>query len=309
MEHVAWLAILPALLAATWRMATPLIYASIGEVFAERAGVLNIGLEGIMLIGAFTGFVAMLYFDNLLISLAAAILVGVLAGLIFSLFTVSIKTNQIIVGVAFNLLGLGITGFLFRSLLTGTVNGIRPIPIVHIPYLSDFPVVGEMLFQQNLMVYGTLLLLPVATFTLYKTNFGLSIRAVGAHPKAADTAGISVTKIRYAGVISGATLASLGGAFLTIAHTNQFVEGIVSGRGFIALACVVFGRWNPRGAFLASLLFGIFFALQLRLQAMPQLHIPYQVFQILPYLATLVVLLSMRGHSHAPTGLAIPYEK
>jgi len=175
MEHVAWLAILPALLAATWRMATPLIYASIGEVFAERAGVLNIGLEGIMLIGAFTGFVAMLYFDNLLISLAAAILVGVLAGLIFSLFTVSIKTNQIIVGVAFNLLGLGITGFLFRSLLTGTVNGIRPIPIVHIPYLSDFPVVGEMLFQQNLMVYGTLLLLPVATFTLYKTNFGLSI--------------------------------------------------------------------------------------------------------------------------------------
>lgn len=308
MDSIALLAILPALLAATWRMATPLIYASIGEVFAERSGVLNIGLEGIMLIGAFTGFVAVLYTDNLVIGVGAAVIVGILAGLVFALFTVTIKTNQIIVGVAFNLLGLGMTGFLFRSLLTGTVNGVRTVPVVHIPFLSDLPIVGEMLFQQNLMVYGTLLLLPVATFVLYKTAFGLSIRSVGEHPKAADTAGISVAKMRYMGVIIGASLASLAGAYLTIAHTNQFVEGIVTGRGFIALACVVFGRWTPRGAFLASLLFGVFFALQLRLQAMPDLNVPYQLFQVLPYLATLIALLGLRGRTKAPTALAIPYE-
>jgi simple sugar transport system permease protein len=308
MESFAFLAILPALLAATWRMATPLIYASIGEMFTERSGVLNIGLEGIMLIGSFTGFAAMLYLDNLILGVGAAIVVGILAGLIFALFTVTIKTNQIIVGVAFNLLGLGMTGFLFRALMTGTANAVRTVPVVHIPYLSDLPIVGEMFFRQNLMVYATLLLLPIATFILYKTAFGLSLRAVGEHPKAADTAGISVTKMRYMGAIIGASLASVAGAYLTIAHTNQFVEGIASGRGFIALACVVFGRWTPRGAFLASLLFGVFFALQLRLQAMPDLNVPYQLFQVLPYVATLVVLLSLRGHSNAPSALAIPYE-
>ena len=149
MDSMAFLAFIPAILAATWRMATPLIYASIGEVFTENSGVLNIGLEGIMLIGSFAGFVAVLFTDNLLVGVAAAIIAGILAGLVFALFTVTIKTNQIIVGVAFNLLGLGMTGFLFRSLLTGTVNGVRTVPVVDIPYLSDLPIVGEMLFSKT----------------------------------------------------------------------------------------------------------------------------------------------------------------
>ncbi|MCA9949418.1 MAG: ABC transporter permease [Anaerolineales bacterium] len=308
MESLTWIAIIPSILAATWRMATPLIYASVGEVFTERAGVLNIGLEGIMLFGAFTGFAGVLFTDSLLFGLGLTIIFGIVLGLIFSLFTVTVKANQIIVGVAFNLLGLGLTGFLFRTLFVGTQNAVRTVPVLDIPFLSELPIVGEILFKQNLMVYGTLILVPAASFILYKTAFGLSIRSVGEHPKASDTVGISVPKIRYLGVIIGTTLTAVAGAFLTIAHTNQFVEGITTGRGFIALAVVVFGRWSPKGAFWASLLFGLFFALQLRLQAVPDLAVPYQLFQVLPYVATIAALLLMRGRSEAPSALAVPYE-
>lgn len=306
--EVVWVAMIPSILAATWRMATPLIYAAVGEVFTERAGVLNIGLEGAMLLGAFTAFAAVLLTDNVLMGIGATLLVGIVTGLVFALFTVTIKANQIIVGVALNLLGLGLTGFLFRTLFVGTQNAVKTVPVLNIAGLSDLPIVGEVLFKQNLMVYGTLILTPLASFVLYKTAFGLSIRSVGEHPKAADTVGIGVARIRYAAVIIGTTLTAIAGAFLTIAHTNQFVEGITSGRGFIALAVVVFGRWTPKGAFWASLLFGVFFALQLRLQALPDLAIPYQAFQMLPYVATIVVLLGLRGRSHAPSALAVPYE-
>lgn len=308
MESLTFMALLPSLLAATWRMATPLIYASVGEVFTERTGVLNIGLEGIMLIGSFSAFAAVLYTDNLLIGIGVTILVGILAGLLFALFTVTIKANQIVVGVAFNLLGLGMTGFLFRALFVGTENAVRTVPVLNVPSLGNLPFFGEAFFRQNWMVYGTLLLIPVASFLLYKMAFGLSARSVGEHPKAADTVGISVARTRYVGVIIGTTLTAIAGAYLTIAHTNQFVEGIVSGRGFIALAVVVFGRWTPKGAFLASLLFGFFFALGLRLQAVSDLAVPYQVFQVLPYMATILVLLTLRGRTNAPKALAIPYE-
>jgi ABC-type uncharacterized transport system permease subunit len=308
MESLPFFVMLPAILAATWRMATPLIYASIGELFTERTGVLNIGLEGIMLFGAFTAFAAVLFTGNLIIGIAAAILVGILLGLLFALFTVTIKANQIVVGVAFNLLGLGMTGFLFRALFVGTDNAVRTVPVLNIPVLSDLPIIGEIVFRQNLMVLATLILVPVASFLLYKVAFGLSVRSVGEHPKAADTVGIGVARTRYAGVIIGATLTAVAGAYLTIAHTNQFVEGITSGRGFIALAVVVFGRWRPKGVFWASILFGVFFALQLRLQAMPDLIIPYQALQMLPYVATIVALLSVRGKTHAPSALAVPYE-
>ncbi len=308
MESVAFIAILPSILAATWRMATPLIYASVGELFTERTGVLNIGLEGMMLTGAFTAFAAVLFTDNLFIGIGATLVVGILMGLLFALFTVTIKANQIVVGVAFNLIGLGMTGFLYRALFVGTDNAVRTVPVLDVPALSDLPIIGEVVFRQNLMVLGTLLLIPIASFLLYKMAFGLSVRSVGEHPKAADTMGISVARTRYAGVIIGSTLTAVAGAYLTIAHTNQFVEGITSGRGFIALAVVVFGRWSPKGAFWASLLFGIFFALQLRLQAMPELAIPYQALQVLPYVATIVALLSLRGKTHAPSALAVPYE-
>ncbi|HEX9118614.1 MAG TPA: ABC transporter permease, partial [Anaerolineae bacterium] len=250
------LAFISAILASTWRLATPLIYAAVGEVFAEKAGVLNIGLEGIMLFGALTGFVVATFSGNRDLGMVAAIASGILCGLLFAFFVVTIKANQIVVGAALNMIGLGMTGFLYRSLFTSVVQGIKAYPPVNIPFLSGIPVLGEMLFQHTVMEYLTIVLVIAASFVLYHTAFGLAVRSIGEHPRAADTMGISVSRVRYASCIIGGALAGAGGAFLTMAHTNQFVEGIVSGRGFIALAVVVFGRWKPWGAFWASLLFG-----------------------------------------------------
>jgi simple sugar transport system permease protein len=308
MEILFLVSIIQTVLASTWRLATPLIYASIGEVFTERSGVLNIGLEGIMLIGAFAGFAGTFYSGSLLVGLLVALGSGLLSGLLFAIFTVTIKANQIVVGAALNLIGLGLTGFLYRALFAGKSQGIEAFAPLQIPFLSDIPFVGEILFRHNILVYGTIVLVLVASFGLYRTAFGLSTRSVGEHPRAADTVGINVTRMRYVGVLIGTTLTALGGAYLTVAHTNQFVEGLTTGRGFIALAVVVFGRWSPKGAFWASLLFGFFFALQLRLQAMADLAIPYQFLQALPYVMTLLVLISLRGRAAMPKALGVPYQ-
>jgi ABC-type uncharacterized transport system permease subunit len=308
MDIAFLIALVSTVLAATWRLATPLIYAAIGEIFAERAGVLNIGLEGMMLFGAFTGFAVASFTDDRGLGMLAAIAVGVLCGLLFAFFAVTVKANQIVVGAALNMVGLGLTGFLYRTLFTSTVQGIKAYPPINIPVLSQIPVLSEVLFQHSILVYATVLLVPLASFLLYRTAFGLAVRSVGEHPRAADTVGINVAGIRYASCIIGGALASVGGAYLTMAHTNQFVEEIVSGRGFIALAVVVFGRWSPWGAFGASLLFGVFYALQLRLQAMTNLFIPYQFWQALPYIATLLVLVGLRGRSAAPKALGVPYK-
>jgi ABC-type uncharacterized transport system permease subunit len=302
-------AFIATILASTVRLATPLIYAALGEVFTERSGVLNIGLEGIMLFGAFTGFAVASFSGSRDLGLLAGILVGVLIGLLFGFFAITIKANQIVVGAALNMFGMGMTGFLYRSLFTTTVHGISAYPPINIPLLSQIPVLGQVLFQHNILVYASVVLVAVSSFILYRTAFGLSVRSIGEHPKAADTAGINVTLFRYTCCMIGGALAALGGAYLTIAHTNQFVENITSGRGFIALAVVVFGRWKPWGAFWASLLFGVFYALQLQMQAMTNnTAIPYQIWQALPYLATLIVLISLRGRSAAPKVLGVPYE-
>ena len=297
-----------AVLAATWRLATPLIYASIGEVFAERSGVLNIGLESIMLFGAFTAFTTAYFAHSFNIGLLAAVGVGILIGFLFAFFVVTIKANQIVVGAALNMIGMGMTGFLYRITFKSTVLGTEAFPTIAIPYLSQIPVLGEILFKHNILVYATVLLAVLASFVLYHTAFGLAVRSMGEHPKAADTAGISVVAIRYACCMIGGALAALGGAYLTIAYTNQFVEQITSGRGFIALAVVVFGRWNPWGAFWASILFGVFFGLQLSMQAITNSFIPYQIWQALPYVATVVILVVLRGKSASPKMLGVPYE-
>jgi len=310
MDPLTSLLLLQGILAATWRMATPIIYASVGEVITERAGVLNIGLEGVMLIGAFAGYAAAYETGSLLAGLLAAVLSGVLSGLIFAFFTITIKANQIVVGAAFNMIGLGITGFLYRSLFSvGRESlGLETLTAIEIPWLSSLPFVGEVLFKHNGMVYATLLLVPLATFLLDRTAFGLSIRAVGDHPKAADTVGVNVTRTRYLSVIIGTALAAVGGSFLVLAYADQFVEGIVSGRGFIALAVVVFGGWRPWGAFWTALLFGVFYALQLRIQTMEDVAIPYQFLQALPYLATIVAMITFsRLRGRAPKTLGVPY--
>lgn len=307
MDAVLFVALVQTMLAATWRLATPLIYASVGELFAERSGVLNIGLEGIMLFGAFAGYAAGTVTGSPVIGLLAAIVVGLLLGLLFAVFTVTIKANQIVVGTALNMIGLGLTGFLYRTWFDTSTKNAPTFNPVEIPVLSQIPVLGDIFFKHSILVYATLLLVPLAAFVLYRTGFGLAVRATGEHPKAADTVGINVPRIRYTCILIGAALASIGGAFLTLAHTNMFVEGMVAGRGFIALAVVVFGRWKPWGVFWASLLFGVFYGLQLQLQAMTNSIIPYQFWQALPYLATLIALVALRGRAGAPRALGVPY--
>ena len=308
MDDIVSLGFLATTLGATWRLATPLIFASIGEVFSERAGVLNIGLEGVMIVGAFAGFAAVVSTGSLPLGFAAAMLAGMAVGLVFALFTITIKADQIVVGAALNLLGLGLTAFLFRTYFVSTGRGVEVARPIDIPGLSDLPFFGEALFRQNFVVYSTLLLVLVAVLVLYRTSFGLTLRAVGEHPKTVDVAGRSVAAYRYGAVLIGTGLAGIGGAFLTLAHSNQFVEGITSGRGFIALAVVVFARWSPLGAFVVSLLFGLFYALQLQLQAQPALNIPYQALQMLPYVMTIVALVMVRK-GVTPTMLGVPYNK
>lgn len=309
MLDILTLGFLATLLGAAWRLATPLIFASIGEVISERAGVLNIGLEGTMLMGAFCGFAATFATGSIPLGLAAGIAAGMAFGLIFAFFTITVKANQIVVGAAINLLGLGLTAFLFRTYYVSTGRGVDIARPVRIPWLSDLPFFGEALFRQNLIVYSTVLVTVLAVILLYRSSFGLTLRAVGDHPKAVDVAGRSVAAYRYGAVLIGTGLAGLGGAFLTLGHSNQFVEGITSGRGFIALAVVVFARWSPVGAFFVSLLFGLFYALQLQLQAQPMLNIPYQAFQALPYLMTIVALIVVGGKSAAPRKLGTPYDE
>lgn len=296
-------------LGATWRLATPLIFASIGEVFSERAGVLNIGLEGVMLVGAFAGFAAAFTTGSIMLGLVAALLGGMAMGLLFAFFTVTIKADQIVVGAALNLLGLGLTAFLFRTYFVSTGKGVEIAKPVAIPWLSDLPVIGAALFRQNLLVYSTVLVTLLAVFVLYRTAFGLTLRAVGEHPQAVDVVGRSVALYRYGAVLICCALAGLGGAFLTLGHSNQFVEGITSGRGFIALAVVVFARWSPVGAFFVSLLFGLFYALQLQLQAQPSLLVPYQLFQAMPYVMTILALMLVRNKGNMPTMLGVPFRK
>lgn len=311
MELLPAIVFLQSILAATWRMATPILYAAVGEIFTERSGVLNIGLEGIMLIGAFAGYSIAYESGSLILGLVAAVLSGLLSGLIFAFFTVTVKANQIVVGAAFNMIGMGITGLLYRVFYaeSGKVLSLKTFLPIQIPFLSNIPFFGEVLFRHNIMVYATLLIVPLASFILYKTAFGLSVRSVGEHPKAADTVGINVSRIRYLSILIGTTMASIGGGFLVLAYADQFVEGIVTGRGFIALAVVVFGGWSPWGAMGASLLFGIFYALQLRIQAMGNILIPYQFLQALPYVVTILVLIGLtRRRVQAPKALGVPYK-
>ncbi len=302
-----WIIGLQALLQATVRMAAPLTFTAVGETYGERAGVINIGLEGLMLIGAVVAYAVAFASGNIWLGVLAAGLAAMVFGVLCGVVTITLGANQIVAGAALNLVGLGLSSFIYRAFFgTVTDRAIQPLEAVKIPLLSQIPVLGPVLFEQNMLVYMALLLAPLAAWVLNRTMLGLAIRSVGEHPKATATAGLSVIGLRYGAVAFGALLAGVGGAYLSVAYANQFVENMVAGRGFIALAIVVFGRWSPLGALWASLLFGFTFALQLRLQA-ANIQIAYQFLQILPYVATIVAMILLRGQSAQPKALGIPY--
>jgi general nucleoside transport system permease protein len=296
-------------LAATVRMATPLGYAAVGGVFSERSGVFNIALEGMMLAGAFAAVMGSHWAGDPWAGLALAAAAGAALGAVHAAAAVSFGANQIVVGLAINLMALGATTYLNRVLIRAQeILRVPAFEPVALPGLSQLPVLGPALFRQPLPVYLLAGLIGVAAYVLFKTPAGLAVRAVGEYPRAVDTAGLPVAGIRYACVIVSGAMAGLGGAFLSVAHVNMFTENMSAGRGFIALAAIIFGKWHPVGAMAACLLFGAADAFQLRVQAYA-LGIPYQIPVMMPYLLALLVMSGLVGRSPAPAAAGIPYRK
>src|SRR5215217_4290141 len=296
------------ILQSTVRNATPLVFAALGGLFSERSGVVNIGLEGLMLISAFAGVVGAHFSGSARVGLFTALGAGLLFALIHALMCVTFEADQIISGTAINLLALGGTGFLMVVIFGsgGTSPRVDSFESVAIPLLSDIPIIGKAFFDQSLLVYLIYILVPVTWFVVYRTPFGLRLRATGEVPEAVDTAGVSVTRMRYYGVALSGILAGLGGVYLSMGVLSAFTEGMTTGRGFIALAALIFGRWNPLGAAGAALLFGLGLAITYQV---PQEAIPIEFIQMLPYVLTIVVLAGFGGRAIAPAAIGKPYRK
>jgi general nucleoside transport system permease protein len=299
-------------LAATLRFATPLAFAAIGGIFSERSGVVNIGLEGMMLTGAFFAIWGAVWSGSWTVGLLMAMLFGGFLALIHAFFSIHLRADQIVSGFAVNFLALGLTGYLFSSIYPqGIPSDVSRVPNVDFAFLGGIPAVGDFLEgvfgHLNLLVWVMFATVVLAYVVLFKTPIGLRIRSVGEHPKAADTVGISVYGVRYAAVVASGVLAALGGAFLSIGFVGNFAENMTSGRGFIALAAVIFGKWRPGWAFAATLLFGFGFALAIPLQR--EADVSENLISTIPYVLTLVALVGLIGRSIPPAAVGRPYVK
>jgi len=297
------------LLAATLRYATPLTFAAIGGLFSERSGVTNIGLEGMMLMGAFFGIWGSDRTNSWILGILIAMAAGGALALVHAFFAIHLRADQIVGGTAVNFLALGITGYLFIDLYgeQGTPSGIPSIPEVHLGFLDGVYFLGPVFGRLNLMIWLSFVVLVGSYVVMFKTPLGLRIRSVGEHPRAADTVGISVYGIRYAAVTASGVLAALGGAYLSIGFVNSFNQNMTAGRGFIALAALIFGAWRPFGAFAAALLFGFSSALAQRLPTYSDSGA--LLFQALPYVLTLIAVAGVIGRSIPPAAIGRPYRK
>ncbi len=294
------------LLASTLALATPLLFAALGELVHERAGVVNIGIEGLMLIGALAGMVGCHLTQSPFLGLCAACAASALAGGLFGVWVVWLDASQIVAGAALNILAVGVTGVAYRAIF-GVTGAALAVPTFEPLTLgtdnADFVLLAPL--RQDVLVYLALALVPLVWLVLFRTRLGLRLRAVGEAPDAAASVGIPVARMRWGAIIAGATLAGVGGAYLSLAYSNTFAEGMSSGRGFIALAIVVFGRWHPLGVLAGALLFGGATALQFDLQAR-SVAVSYHLMLMLPYVLTLVVLVFAGGGSGAPAALGQP---
>ncbi len=298
-------------LAALVRIATPLLIATMGEMFSERAGVLNLGIEGIMLIGAMAGFSAAYFSGSLWLGVVAAAATGMIFGLLMGLLTVSLGLSQHVSGLGVTLLCSGLAFFCYR-LIFGQPSqppNVKAFTATPIPLLSDLPGVGTALFSQVTLVYMAFLLVPLAAYTLYNTPWGLSLRTVGENPHAAASAGVSVAAMRYQALAISGMLMGVAGSYLSLAQFNAFTFGVISGRGWVCIALVVLGRWDPWRVAVATLLFGAVDALQLRLQPAGIINIPYQLFLMLPFVVTIVAMAVLARTARAPAALLVPFRK
>ena len=300
------------ILSITLQSSIAVLFATIGEVFAERSGVLNLGVEGMMLMGALSGFAATFYTHSLWLGVLASIVVGGMLALIHGFFTVSLRVNQVVSGLALTILGIGLSSFLGRPIIGRVGERFVPYPL---PLLQEIPLVGPVLFKQNLLIYLSYLLVPAAWYFLYYTRPGLNLRSTGENPAAADTAGIPVIRIRYLWTVFGGMLAGLGGAYLSLSYTPGWKENMTSGQGWIAIAMVIFALWDPLRAVVGALLFGVINALQFYFEARQFTLVPSYILRMLPYLFTIAVLaLTTRWKAlgkkrGAPAGLGLPFKR
>lgn len=303
-----------AVLSSTLRQSTPLILGALCGLLGERSGVINIGIEGQMLMAAFVGFMTNVWLSSipglgdgprLLLGVVAGVGMGAILGALLAFMSVTLKIDQIIGGTVINILALGITGFFY------TVGVTTSGKLQHVPLgpLANIPLIGPVLFDNPPITYTTILLVFLVHYVLFHTRWGLRTRAVGEHPRAADTLGVNVFTIRYANVIMGGALAGLAGVFLTLEAVGSFERAMTNGRGFVALAVMIFGKYTPLGAWGAALLFGFATAMQTQLQFGGKIDIPHQFIGMLPYILTIVVLAGFVGRTRVPAADGVPYEK
>jgi general nucleoside transport system permease protein len=298
-----------ALLAISVAKATPLTLGALSGVFSERSGVVNIAIEGMMLSAAFFGFIVAAQTGSLSAGLLAAVATGMLMALLHAILSIRFRVDQIISGTVINILAVGLTGFFNRQLFsTGVSAGPGVLPQVPLPVLSEIPIVGPILFRHQPLTLLAIVLVFVAHWVLFRTRWGLRTRAVGEHPLAADTVGIDVFRVRYLNVVLGGALAGLGGAYFTLESVPHFEPLMTNGRGFIALAAMIFGKWTPIGSWGAALLFGVTEALPVTLQ-IQGFAVPYQLVGMLPYVLTIVVVAGAIGRATPPAAIGVPYVK
>ena len=297
-------------LAACIRMATPLTLAGLGEAFSERTGVMNLGVEAIMLCGTFGSFMVTFWTGNVYWGMLCGMLAGMLISGIHAILCIKCKANQTIVGLALNFFALGLTSFLFLIVFgqSTILPQCKTVPNFEFPLLGKIPLLGKAFFTHNIFVYLMYLLVFIFLFIYKKTEWGVIFTAVGEHPSAADTAGINVYRIRYLACMVNGLLGGLAGSYFTLAQLGFFMEDITAGKGYIALVTVILGRRNPLGILCSALLIGLADAVQFQLQTM-NIPIPSQAFSILPYIAAVFVLLFSAGKSSDPSALGIPYER
>ncbi|HEX7300078.1 MAG TPA: ABC transporter permease [Solirubrobacteraceae bacterium] len=298
-----------ALIAATLRYATPLVFGALGGIVSERSGIVNVGLEGMMLTGAFFGIFGADLLDSWFLGLLVGMAAGAVLAFVHAFFSINLRADQVVSGMAINFLALGVTGYIFLDHYgdQGTPDNVARVPDVSLPVVKDIPFVGDAIGKASLLTWIALIGVVALAVFLFRTPRGLRLRSVGEHPRAAETVGISVTRTRYVAVIASGALAAMGGAYLSIGFVGSFNQNMTAGRGFIALAAVIFGNWRPGGALAAALLFGFSSALAQRLPTFSPSGAV--LFQALPYVLTLIAVAGVIGRSRPPAAAGQPYVK
>ncbi|MER8479245.1 ABC transporter permease [Mesorhizobium sp. M1163] len=302
-------AIIVSILAATIRAMTPLLFSAMGELITQRAGIWNMGVEGTMLMGAFTAYIAATWTGSLWLAVLAAIFAGALMGLIIAFMTATLRVDHFIAGLGLNLLASGLTLYWFQSYVQGRAQPkFASFQDIAIPLLSDIPFLGPILFSQRLLTYVAFLAVPTVWFLLYRSRYGLELRCLGENPKALDVKGLSVTARQFAAVMAGSAMTGLGGGFLMLGLSDRFIADFTAGRGWIVVVALIAGNWKPKGVLIAVTAFAFLDSLAMHLQVLGT-PVPHQLLLALPYLASVVLLMGVRFRSSQPAQLGVPYKR